>query len=194
MSDLIIDEKISDEQLIELIRNEDKELYAFIIDRYEHKLKAYVRRLTNNSSEVDDLVQQAFVNAFLALQSFKTDKKFSSWIYRIVHNLAINWLAKKKAHIFLSQAEDLSESLKSTIDVHAEIINSELSHHLTEAINKLPEKFKEPFILKHIEGRSYEEISDILRKPKNTVGTLVSRAKIFLKKELEKTYGEEYKK
>ncbi len=74
-----INEQTSDEQLVDLIRSEDKELYAFIIDRYEKKLKSYVRRLTNGSDETDDLVQQTFVNAFLALQSFESDKKFFSW-------------------------------------------------------------------------------------------------------------------
>ena len=189
-----IDEKISDEDLVELIRNKDKELYSFVIDRYEKRLKAYIRRLTNNSNEVDDLVQQALVNTFIALQSFESNKKFSSWIYRIAHNLTINWLTKKKADIFLSEEEGLADSIKSDIDIHSEIIDGETSRHLTEAINKLPEKFKEPFILKYIEERSYEEISDILRKPKNTVGTMISRAKGLLKKELEKIYGEEYKK
>ncbi len=158
------------------------------------KLKSYVRRLTNGSDETDDLVQQTFVNAFLALQSFESDKKFSSWVYRIAHNLTINWLAKKKAHIFLSEQEGLADSIKSEIDIHGEIANKELSHNLTKAINKLPEKFKEPFVLKYMEDFSYDEISDVLRKPKNTIGTMISRAKILLKKELEKIYGEEYKK
>lgn len=189
-----VDEQTSDEQLVDLIRSKDKELYAFIIDRYEQKLKSYVRRLTNNSDETDDLVQQAFVNAFVALQSFESDRKFSSWIYRIAHNLTINWLAKKKAHIFLSEDENIADSIRSEIDIHEEIANKELAHHLTEAINKLPEKFKEPFVLKYMEDLSYDEISDILRKPKNTIGTMISRAKIILNKELKKTYGEEYKK
>jgi len=189
-----INEQTSDEQLVELIRSEDKELYAFIIDRYEKRLRSYVRRLTNGSDETDDLVQQTFVNVFIALQSFESDKKFSSWIYRIAHNLTINWLTKKKAHIFLSEDEELADSIKSEIDVHEEISNKELSRHLTEAINKLPEKFKEPFVLKYIEDFSYDEISDVLRKPSNTIGTMISRAKIILKKELEKIYGEEYKK
>lgn len=187
-----IDDSISDEQLVELIRNEDKELYSFVIDRYEQKLRSYIRRLTNGSDEVDDLVQQTLVNAFIALQSFEVDKKFSSWIYRIAHNLTINWLEKKKASIYLDEDDGLADSLRSEIDVHSEMANSELSHHLIEAINKLPEKYKEPFILKYIEDQSYDEIADILRKPKNTVGTMISRAKIILKEELKKNYGEKY--
>ena len=59
-------------------------------------------------------------------------------------------------------------------------------------VNRLPEKFKEPFIWKYTEDRSYEEISDILRMPKNTVGTMISRAKAILKKDLKKIYGQEY--
>ncbi len=192
MSDFIINDKISDEQLVGLIRAQDKELYSFLIDRYQGKIKAYLRRLTNNSTEVDDLLQQTFVNVFIALNSFQLDKKFSSWIYRIAHNLAINWLAKKKISIFLSAEEGWADSIRSDIDVAAEVANNELAIHLDRAINKLPEKFKEPLILKYLEGRSYEEISDILRKPKNTIGTMISRAKTILKQELQKIYAEEY--
>lgn len=182
---MIIDEKISDEQLVEIIRNSNQECYSFLIDRYEVKIRSYIKRLTSNSLEVDDLVQQTFVNVFINLKSFNLDHKFSSWIYRIAHNIAINWLKKKKINIFLGQDDFLASSLKAEIDIHRDLIVKEDSLAIISIINSLPDKFKEPIILFYIEEKSYDEISEILRKPKNTVGTLISRAKLLLKKKLQ---------
>lgn len=182
---MIIDEKVSDEQLVELIINSNQELYSFVIDRYQIKLKSYISRLTNNSLEVDDLVQQTFVNVFINLKSFDLNQKFSSWIYRIAHNITVNWLRKKKINIFLGQDELLASSLKAEIDIHRELIDKEESVYINKIINSLPDKFKEPIILFYVEEKTYDEISEILRKPKNTIGTLISRAKILLKKQLQ---------
>jgi len=189
---MLINDQISDEKLIGFIIDSDQEAFAFIIDRYESKLRAYIRRLTNNSLEVDDLVQQTLVNSFISLKSFDQNQKFSSWIYRIAHNLAINWLKKKKINIYLGQDENLARTIKADIDIHEEVSNQESIRLISEAVNSLPEKFKEPIILKYIEDKTYDEISEIIRKPKNTIGTLISRAKIMLKKELNKTYDSEY--
>ena len=82
----------------------------------------------------------------------------------------------------------MANSIKSDIDILEEIVSNELSEKINLAINNLPDKFKEPIILFYMEDKTYDEISEILRKPKNTIGTLISRAKIILKKELQKIY------
>ena len=188
-----INSQTSDEELAKYIREKDKECFSYIIDRYENKLKVYLSRTTNYSQEVDDLLQQTFINAYMNLQSFDVDKKFSSWIYRIAHNLAINWLKKKKINIFLDEDETILRNLASEINIFQEINQKELAKDIGLVINKLLFKYKEPIILKYLEEKSYEEISDILRMPKNTVGTLISRAKKILKTELKK-YEDELKK
>lgn len=174
-----------DEEIVDYTRKTDKEYYSYIIDRYEVRLKRYLNRMTNYSSEVDDLVQQTLVNAYINLNDFNIDKKFSSWIYRIAHNLTVNWFKKKKANIFIEE-DLLANKLKAEIDIHKSISDQEDINNLKKAINKLPDKFKQPIILKYMEDLSYNEISDILRKPKNTIGTMINRAKKILKKELEK--------
>ena len=184
----------TDAEIIEYTRNQNKEYYGYIVDRYESKLLAYVKRLTYNSPEAEDLVQQALVNAYINLNSFEIDNKFSSWIYRIAHNLAINWLKKKKAHISLDQDEVTANKIRDKIDIEKEIINKETGKSIMEAINNLPDKHKKPFILKYFEEKSYEEISYILKISKNTVGTFISRAKKFLQKELEKKHVQKTQK
>jgi len=179
-----IDNKITDEKLVILITEKDKEFFSYIIDRYEKKLRAYINRLINHPDEAQDLVQQTFMNAYIHLNSFDRQKKFSSWIYRIAHNLAVTWLKKKKVQISIDANDNLINELTSNENIFRQVINKEKIEIFNIALNKLPKKFKEPIILKYFEDKNYQEISDILRKPKNTIGTMISRAKKQLKKEL----------
>lgn len=185
-----INEQTKDEEIVILTRENNKEYFAFLIDRYEAKIKAYINRLTNptDKEELNDLTQQVFIKTYTNLHSFEIDKKFSSWIYRIAHNLAINWLKTKKANISIDRSEVLANTLANDIDLKKEFLDKELQKTITNAVNQLPEKFKEPFILKYFEEKSYNEISEILRKPKNTIGTMINRAKKQLKKELIQLY------
>ena len=186
---VMIDETLSDEDLVVYIRERDKEAYSYIIDRYKKRIWRYINRLINNPNETDDLTQQTLVNVYVNLNSFDGDKKFSSWIYRIAHNLAVNWIKRKKASISLDHNEVVASRLSSEIDVFKKVSENEFYEKVTMLINKLPEKFKEPFILRYMEDKTYNEISDILRMHKNTVGTMINRAKKILKKELKKIYG-----
>ncbi len=102
--------------------------------------------------------------------------------------MAVNWIKKKKAVISIDENEVVASRLMAKTDIIKEASNKQLSTELTKAINNLPHKFKEPFILKYIEDKTYEEISDIMRLPKNTVGTIISRAKKLLRKDLDKIY------
>lgn len=181
-------ENLNDEDLVVFIRERDKEVYSFIIDRYQNKIWRYINRLINNPDESDDLTQQAFVNAYINLYGFNKKRKFSSWIYRIAHNLAVNYLKKKKASISLDQNKFIANTLFSEDDILKNFLKNEKIKEISVLINNLPEKFKTPLILKFLEEKSYQEISDILRIPKNTVGTNISKAKKVLKKELEKKY------
>ena len=180
---------LSDEDLVVFVREKDKEAYELIIDRYKRKIWGYVYRLINDKDETDDLTQQAFINAYVNIRGFDQKKKFSSWLYRIAHNLSVNWLKKKKAKVSIDRDEEIKNTLISDLNASDQAINNEISDKIIEALNRLPEKFKEPFILKYFEEKGYDEISDILRMPKNTVGTMINRAKKILKEELEKSYG-----
>src|SRR3989344_4485854 len=88
------DKELTDEEIIEKVRTSNQDLYAVIIDRYQKKLIRFAYNLIKNEERAADTVQESFIKAFINLNSFNIKKKFSSWIYRIVHNQAIN-LAKK---------------------------------------------------------------------------------------------------
>ncbi|MBD3300003.1 MAG: sigma-70 family RNA polymerase sigma factor [Candidatus Moranbacteria bacterium] len=177
---------LSDEKLVDLVTNKNKEYYSEIIERYESKLLSYVRRLTSGSPEARDIVQNTLIKVYENLKGFDQNKKFSSWVYRIAHNEAINWLRKKKASISLDEDDFKVDFLKSNGNIFKKITDKEGAERINALINELPQKYKEPFILKFFEHKTYVEISDILRMPKNTVGTMISRARRTLKKELKK--------
>ncbi|OGM81454.1 hypothetical protein A2394_02960 [Candidatus Woesebacteria bacterium RIFOXYB1_FULL_42_36] len=171
-------QKLSDEKIIELIRTKDKELYVHIIKRYQEKLMRYANYLVNDEQHAADIVQESFIKAYINLNGFDAKKKFSSWIYRIVHNEALNLINKRKRQVSLYENKDFD----SGIDIEDDLIKKELKTRAQDCLNQMPIIYKEPLSLFYLEEKSYEEISDILRIPVSTVGTRVKRAKILMKK------------
>jgi len=172
----------TDSELVEMIINVTPRAYRQIIKRYQTKLFSYLYRLIGNREETEDLLQNVFVKVYNNLDRFDRRKKFSSWIYRIAHNEAVNFLKKKGKKKFISLEDitttkdklEISTSGKSPADSW---IKKELKKEVEVAMEKLPAKYKEVLILRYFLDKSYGEMSEILGKPVNTVGTLLNRAK-----------------
>lgn len=176
--------ELSDETLVGEIVNRDKELYVEVMKRYEVKLSHYLRKFISNSDEIEDVLQVVFIKAYKNLNGFDPKRKFSSWIYRITHNEAINHLRKyKNTKVCLDDIE--YKILDENINIGEDIDRLMLRGEIESIISVLDMKYKEPLFLFYFEDRSYEEISDILRMPKSTVGTLISRGKKLIKESLE---------
>lgn len=170
----------TDEQLVAEIREHDKELYSEIMRRYQTKLSHYLKKFFRNPDELDDVLQEVFIKVYRNLYGFDVEKKFSSWIYRIAHNESINHLKKNsKKNISLDETE--WEIVDEKLDLHTHIDNKQLRENIQKGLSELKEKYREPLILYYFEQKSYEEISDILLLPRNTVGILIMRGKAKLK-------------
>jgi len=169
--------EISDEKLVEIIRSKDKELYIHIVKRYESKLTRYVRYLVGNEQKSADVVQQTFIKAFINLKGFNARKKFSSWIYRIAHNEAMNEVKKHHREVPIDPNYFLA-----TETVEEEFDRKELKEKTQKCLGQMPIMYSEPLALYYLDEKSYEEISDILRMPMGTVATRINRAKILMKK------------
>ena len=170
----------TDEQLVVEIRENNKELYSEIMRRYQTKLSHYLKKFFRSQDELDDVLQEVFIKAYKNLYGFDVDKKFSSWIYRIAHNEAINHIKKnKRKNISLDETE--WEIVDEKLDLHEEFDSKQMGERIQRAMGELKEKYREPLILYFFEQKSYEEISDILRLPRNTVGILIMRGKTKLK-------------
>jgi RNA polymerase sigma-70 factor (ECF subfamily) len=184
-------EKLTDSELVILVREKDLERYAEIIERYQGKLFAYLYRLIGNKEEAEDLLQDVFIKAYKNLHSFDAERKFSSWIYRIAHNEAVNHIKRKYLKKFIS-LEDIS-STKDKLEASSSEGGAddlwerkEAIKEVGDAVNRLPLKYRQVLLLRYFSDKAYEEIGEILEKPVNTVGTLINRAKKKLAEEINK--------
>ncbi len=184
---------LSDEELVENIRNENSELFAEIIERYQQKLYRYLRYLTNRPSEAEDILQDVFIKAYRNLLDFNTKKKFSAWIYRIAHNEGVNSIKKlnrrKEISLHGSGKIDFVPDGKNSSLLDAQM-RKEIQEKVKECLDELETKYREPLILYYLEDKNYREISDILRTSTNTVGTLIFRGKRILKVICQKKGGD----
>lgn len=171
----------TDEKLVDLVCKKDQEFYQEVVKRYQDKLLRYANFLVRDDHQAADVVQEAFIKAFINLRSFNTKKKFSSWIYRIVHNESINLLKKQKKIISLDNNSWLKQTLKSKQNIEKEFEVKEAKKILLNNLNKIPLKYKSVLVLYYLEDKSYEEVSDILRIAVGTVGTRINRGKKILK-------------
>ena len=174
MSDII---KLTDEEIVERIRSSDSELYAIIIERYKNKLLRYATNLVHDQSKASHIVQDAFIKAYINLNGFNTQKKFSSWIYRIVHNEAMNVVKKYQKEVPMLDDFDF----ESGEDIIKDFEQKETAIHVEKCLNLIPLIYSEPLSLYYLDEKSYEEISDILRIPMGTVAIRISRAKKLMK-------------
>jgi RNA polymerase sigma-70 factor (ECF subfamily) len=174
-------ENLSDEQLVEIVRTKDQELYADLVERYQDKLLRYATKLIRDEHKAVDAVQEAFIKAFINLNGFNTNKKFSSWIYRIVHNEAINHVKKNSKEISLENNEWVQNIIKAENELGVQIDRQETVKLLQEYLAELSLKYRLPLVLFYLHDKSYEEISDVLRMPVGTVGTRINRGKKILK-------------
>lgn len=174
--------ELSDEALVELIIKEDQELFSEVVKRYQAKLERYIIRLGSSNEQAQDIVQETLIKAFRNLLSFNRKLKFSSWIYRIAHNEAINLFKKESKYQKFSFSDWLSEVLPSNSNVEEEVMNKLDLEQLKRQLDKLNLKYKEVLVLYYLEEKKYQEISKILKIPISTVGIRLKRAKQQFKK------------
>lgn len=182
-------QKKSDVELINLSLKDSKN-YAYLMRRYEEKLMRYILRISGVPREdAEDVLQDVFIKVYQNLNGFDPKLTFSSWIYRIAHNETISHWRKKQARpyeIFSSEeGEQLVQSLRSDTDLVHTFDQAITANSVKVVLAKMDEKYREVLVLRFLEEKSYEEISDILKKPVGTIATLLNRAKKQFQKEVE---------
>ena len=185
----------TDTELLEQTQ-QDKDAFLCLVERYEKKLLRYIQRISYFSSEEsEEILQEGFFKAFQNLHSFDPDiSSFNSWIYRIIHNETINQIRKKQSRpllLSLFQKQDDSDDeemieIPDDFDLEKEFEQKEKQIYIRKLIQKLSEKYKTILVLKFLEEKSYEEISDILKIPQGSVATRINRAKSKLKELIQK--------
>lgn len=170
------DEELAEKTLV------DKSFFGELVDRYQAKLTRYITRLgVHDPEDQSDVLQEIFLKTYRNLNGFDTSLQFSSWIYRIAHNEAISWYRKKnvrpEGHL-IGDSEEIISFL-STKDEAADVTFDKTvnAKEVNAALLKIDEKYREAIILRFFEHKEYEEISDILKIPVGSVGTLLHRGK-----------------
>jgi len=184
-------EQKTDEELVRLVL-QDKEYYLCVMQRYEEKLFRYICRSSGLlKEECEDILQNAFLKIYINLHDFDLSLKFSSWIYRIVHNEMVDYLRKNKMHHATLPLETEEEDENSFIellhddtDMGKALDNTILRENIHVLLQQLPVHYREVLVLKYLEQKDYQEISDILRMPMGTVATLLHRAKKMMKEKI----------
>lgn len=188
-SDIMHNENLSDSDLI--ASTHSKEAYKELFFRYQKRLFAYIFHLVGNRDEAEDILQNVFSKMYKNIDKFDTSRKFSSWVYRIAHNEAINFLKRKNKRYTVSW-EDINTNKDKLDTASNDELPEEKWEHLEivsevdKAMKKLPEKYKQVLTLRYFQEYSYEDIGHILKKPVNTIGTLINRAKKKLLEVVEK--------
>jgi len=189
MQDLFECQNKTDEKLV-VLSLQYQRFFLCIMKRYEAKLLRYIKRITNvRNEEAEDILQEVFIKVYTNLNSFDTNLKFSSWIYRITRNYVISYYRSKKnkkEDLVWQYDTEIFDNIASDLNFIQEIDLELLRKSLQSVINKLDIKYKEVIILNYFEEKTYKEISDIIKKPEGTVATLLNRAKTKLKKIIEK--------
>lgn len=189
MIDLKPASEISDAELVKLTL-ENQANFLYLVDRYKGKLLNYIRRLTNvNAEDAEDILQDVFIKVYLNLNDFNEDLKFSSWIYRITHNQVISNFRKLKARpegYAVDIDDQAAKNLAADIDIAAGVDWRILQQNIFKILNKLEEKYRRILILKFLEEKNYQEISDIIKKPPGTVASTINKAKQKFREELQR--------
>ncbi|MFA6253031.1 MAG: RNA polymerase sigma factor [Patescibacteria group bacterium] len=186
---MVLNDDLADKSDLELVNLTllDQENFLYLMNRYEKKLLRFIQRISGlNHDDAQDLLQEVFIKVYQNLNDFDKSLKFSSWLYRITRNQVISNYRKNKSRPQTSLFDfDLEscEQLVSDFDINQNLDQALLREKMAKILAKLDSKYREVVILKYLEDRSYEEISDIIKKPVSTVGTLLRRGKIELQKE-----------
>jgi len=172
---------LSDSQVVTLVLKGDNDMYALLVERYEDKLMRYATFLLKDYDIASDITQEAFISAYVNLRSFRLDKSFSSWIYRILHNGAMNSIKKNKKIYALDVVDETNNDFLIKFDTDKIMDKNMLNFNVRKCLSQIDIKYKEILALKFFDNLKYEEISDILHIPISTVGVRIKRGKAMLK-------------
>lgn len=181
---------LEDDKLVKRAIVGDQDAFKALMNKYQKPLYYHIIKMVKNNEQVEDIIQESFVKAFSNLDSYNTNYAFSTWLYRITTNHTIDYLRKKKL-----QTTSINEPIRAkdgemqfqiigNAETDRKIIRKERKKIVSDAIQNLPEKYREVIEMRHLEEMSYQEISEQLDLPLGTVKAHIFRAREMLYKAL----------
>jgi len=180
--------RLTDQEVVVLARAGREAAYRELIRRYERPVFALLFRMVRDRELAEDLAQETFVKALNAIESYRPEFRFSSWIFKIANNAAIDHLRRRELDTLSldgSPHAETPEAMQATaLQIGArqespldEVEAKELGGEIEAAIGRLRPEYRSCILLRHVEGRAYEEIAEILNLPLGTVKTYIHRAR-----------------
>jgi RNA polymerase sigma-70 factor (ECF subfamily) len=187
--------QLSDQEVVLIARAGREAAYRELIRRYERPVFALLFRMVRDRELAEDLAQETFIKALNAIESYRPEFKFSSWIFKIANNAAIDHLRRRELDTLSldgSPHAETPEQMQATalqIGARQEspldaVEAKELGGAIEQAIAQLRPEYRSCILLRHVEGRAYEEIAEILNLPLGTVKTYIHRARNELRQAL----------
>lgn len=187
-----------DPALVARAQKGDTHAYDELVLRHRNRIHAMIYHMTHNDADAWDLSQEVFIKAWNALPAFEAKAKFSTWLYRIAHNVVYDWNRRRKMHVAGELNDEILES--NRIDPAAMCVPSigespddsmdhgELRKKIEQALSKLTPDHKQIILLKDVQGLSYKEIADVMHC---TIGTVMSRL-FYARQKLQTLLKDEY--
>lgn len=183
-------EEFVKKRIREVLKGE-RDAFAEIVELYKDKVYLICYRMLGNTHEAEDLTQETFLRAYVNIDRYNINRKFSTWIYRIATNLCIDRIRKKKPDFSLDAQIKGTDGLTMYSQLSSprslpedEVVEMEIQDIVQKAIMNLPEKYRTVVVLKYIEELSLQEIAEILEMPIGTVKTRLYRGREALRKQL----------
>ena len=177
-----------DAELVKLVLAGDTEFYAVLVNRYRTRVSRYVERFTYDVEDARDVTQDVFIKVYGALDSFDPRFKFSTWLFRIAGNAAIDHLRRRRVRTLPLEYPPGENGEARAVDPpetrpnpHEELVRQRLREALSAAIDRLPDDYRELISLRHYGEMPYEEIAELKGMPLGTVKNKLFRARQALR-------------
>ncbi len=186
------DTEIEDGEIVRRVLAGEEDLFEVLVRRYQVRVVSHVTRMVGSRDDALDLAQEIFLKVFQALDRFNPAYKFSTWLFRIAGNAAIDHLRKRRPRTVPLETPDpdgapgqfQAEQRSNWLDPYGELRNTQRGQAIHQAIQELPPDFRELIALRHFAGLSYEEIAELKKMPLGTVKNKLFRARVVLKDRL----------
>ena len=175
---------VTDKQLVARVQKGDNRAFDLLVLKYQHKILGLISRYIQDSDEMQDVAQEAFIKAYRALPGFRGDSAFYTWLYRIAINTAKNHIVARSrrppgSDVEVEDAEyfEVGSALRDVENPENALFGEELKTVVEAAIADLPDDLRTAVTLREFEGLSYEDIADIMDCPVGTVRSRIFRAR-----------------
>jgi RNA polymerase sigma-70 factor (ECF subfamily) len=171
-------------KIIQLCLGGDSEQYALLVDKYKAMAYNIAYRMVGDADIAKDMSQESFISAYASLEKFQYGSRFSSWLYRIVVNKCKDYLRAERDTVDVDEISDVVPSKERTPE--QTVSARQTGDVIQQALNSLPDEYRDVILLKHMEELDYREISDILGVSVNALKVRAHRGREMLRELLEK--------